>query len=284
MKLFTAARLTIGLFSKASLLTASALCAFALSNLAYADSTKQPSIAIVIDDLGHHRGRGEALIALPYPLTFAFLPGRLYTPGLAQKAFQSGKEIMLHAPMENSRQFALGAGALTSNMDKEAVQSSLKASLGSIPHIVGVNNHMGSLLTSKADAMEWVMETLSEQPYYFLDSKTSALSIAAKTARQHGIPTLVRDVFLDHEQSTEYLEKQFEKLIKIARENGSAIAIGHPYKVTIEFLQKTLPLLDEQGITLATVSGLWQIQHPTQAMFPSVNTDTKSKLAFSGEF
>jgi len=254
------------------------------SSDAFAGETKQPTIAIVIDDLGHHLARGESLIALPYPLTFAFLPGRQYTSALAEKAYESGKEIMLHAPMENSRKFALGAGALTTNMSKSAIQSSLKLSLDSIPHIKGVNNHMGSVLTTNANSMSWVMETIAEQPYYFLDSKTSASSVAAKTARQYGIPTLVRDVFLDHEQTTEYVEQQFDKLIDLAKKNGSAIAIGHPYTVTIEFLQKTLPLLDEQGISLATASGLWQIKHPMQAMFPGEAPLKKTKLAFSGEF
>ena len=188
---------------------------------------------------------------------------------------------MLHAPMENSRQFNLGYGALTSEMSKAQIQGTLQASLATIPYMRGVNNHMGSVLTSNSIAMSWVMEVIAQQPLYFLDSRTSAESVAANVASQFNIPTLVRDVFLDHEQSTEYLEQQFEKLITIAEKNGTAIAIGHPHKVTIEFLERTLPTLAEQGITLATASGIWQIRNPTQAMFEHGATTANASVAYA---
>lgn len=258
----------------------SILLAFSVSS-AHAESVRQPSIAIVIDDLGHHLERGITLVDLPYPLTLSFLPARKYTTQLAKRANLFGKEVMLHAPMENSRQFNLGYGALTSEMSKAQIQGTLQASLATIPYMRGVNNHMGSVLTSNSIAMSWVMEVIAQQPLYFLDSRTSAESVAANVASQFNIPTLVRDVFLDHEQSTEYLEQQFEKLITIAEKNGTAIAIGHPHKVTIEFLERTLPTLAEQGITLATASGIWQIRNPTQAMFEHGATTANASVAYA---
>lgn len=191
---------------------------------------------------------------------------------------------MLHAPMENTRQLPLGFGGLTSTMDKLSVQRSLQASIVSVPHLIGLNNHMGSALTQNPQAMSWVMEIVAAYPLYFLDSKTSADSVAADTARRYGIPTLVRDVFLDHEQTPLYVEQQFEKLINTARKNGHAIGIAHPHKVTIDFLTSALPLLGERGITIATASGLWQMKHPNRAMFPHPKTPSESNLAFSGEF
>ncbi|WP_082873398.1 divergent polysaccharide deacetylase family protein [Oleiphilus sp. HI0079] len=242
------------------------------------------SIAIVIDDLGHHYERGKALVDMPYPLTLSFLPGRKYTLALSKRAYLAGKEVMLHAPMENTRQFPLGFGGLTSDMDKVAVQRSLQTSIVGVPHLVGLNNHMGSALTQNPKAMSWVMELVSSYPLYFLDSKTSASSVAASTAKRYGIPTMVRDVFLDHEQTPDYVEKQFEKLLDIAQRKGQAIAIAHPHKVTIDFLQEVLPSLGERGITIATASGLWQMKHPHRAMFPSQQRPRESNLAFSGEF
>lgn len=255
---------------------------FGFSAPTLSDSTKTVSIAIVIDDLGHHYERGKALVDMPYPLTLSFLPGRKYTLPLSKRAYLSGKEVMLHAPMENTRQFPLGYGGLTSDMDKLAVQRSLQTSIVGVPHLVGLNNHMGSALTQNQKAMSWVMEVVSSYPLYFLDSKTSANSIAASTARQYGIPTMVRDVFLDHEQTSAYVEQQFEKLLNIARKKGQAIAIAHPHAVTIEFLNRALPSLGERGITIATASGLWQMKHPTRAMFPQPEGLSESNLAYSG--
>lgn len=296
MKRLTSARFQTGLFTRRQKLAAkhhTASIVFTLliaaffagqSSPSIADSTKPVSIAIIIDDMGHNIERGMALVELPYPLTFAFLPGRKYTPQLSRHAHLSGKEVILHAPMENTRQFPLGIGGLTSKMDKLAVQHSLHKSIISVPHLVGLNNHMGSALTQNREVMSWVMELVASYPLYFLDSKTSADSIAAETARRFGIPTMERDVFLDHEQSEDYVAQQFEKLISIAHRKGQAIAIGHPHKVTIDYLTKTLPSLGERGITIATVSGLWQITHPNQAMFPRQKNLTESNLAFSGEF
>ena len=296
MKLLSLARYQTGLFTRRQKIAAKhhaasivftlfiAVFLFGQSAPSIADSTKPVSIAIIIDDMGHNLERGMTLVELPYPLTFAFLPGRKYTPQLSRHAHLSGKEVILHAPMENTRQFPLGTGGLTSEMDKVAVQRSLHTSIISVPHLVGLNNHMGSALTQNHEVMSWVMELVASYPLYFLDSKTSADSIAAETARRFGIPTMERDVFLDHEQSEEYVSQQFEKLISIARRKGQAIAIGHPHKVTIDYLTKTLPSLGERGITIATASGLWQISHPNQAMFPRQKNLTESNLAFSGEF
>jgi uncharacterized protein len=270
--------------SSVTIIMQATLLLFGFITKALADSTAPVSIAIVIDDLGHHYERGKALVDMPYPLTLSFLPGRKYTLELSKRAYLSGKEVMLHAPMENTRKLALGFGGLTSDMDKLAVQRSLQTSIVGVPHLVGLNNHMGSALTQNPKAMSWVMELVASYPLYFLDSKTSADSVAASTARRYGIPTMVRDVFLDHEQTSAYVEEQFEKLLNIAQRKGQAIAIAHPHKITIEFLNRALPTLGERGITIATASGLWQMKHPNRAMFPRPERANESNLAFSGEF
>lgn len=244
------------------LLASALLFGLSASFGAWAEPKQQASIAIIIDDIGHHYRHGALLAEMPYPMTLAILPERRYTQELAELAHQHGKEIMLHAPMENTVGFALGKGGLTQNMDEQAFKQSLAKSLANIPYVQGVNNHMGSLLTTKRQAMNWLMEHLRDTPYYFVDSRTSANSVAAKVAREQGVPNLSRDIFLDHEQSEDYVAAQFEKLIRRARKHGTAIGIGHPHGVTIAQLQKVLPTLDEQGISLATVSGLWQLKHP----------------------
>lgn len=247
-----------------------ALALLAVANLAAAEPEKQalpPTIAIIIDDMGHSLHEGRRLANLDQPLTLAFLPYRRHTDALARLAHRHNKEIMLHAPMANTRNFGLGPGGLTPEMDEQAIAATLRRALRSIPHVQGVNNHMGSLLTQQLQPMDWVMKELFRYPVYFIDSRTIASSVAGNVAAAYRIPTMTRDVFLDHEQTEEYVDRQFKLLIKRARENGSAIGIGHPHKVTVDYLEKHLPKLDEQGIAIATVSGLWAMRNGNREMF-----------------
>lgn len=229
-----------------------------------AASVQQPTVAIVIDDIGNDYENGKAIALLPFPLTMSFLPKRPHTQKLIKLARQNQKEIMLHAPMENSLGIDLGHGGLHENMSELEIKSTLLESIDLVPGLVGINNHMGSKLTSNPKVMRWVMEVIRTTPYYFLDSRTSAESVAAKLAASHGIPNISRNIFLDHEQTRKYIQQQFLKLIDMARERGSAIAIAHPHDVTVNYLRWALTKLDEKGIRLATASALWQIRHPTK--------------------
>ena len=228
---------------------------------------QQPTIAIIIDDMGYNRHEGQRLARLDQPLTLAFLPFRRHTVPLARLAHSHDKEIMLHAPMANTRNIGLGPGGLTPDMDEPTLARTLRRALQSIPHVQGVNNHMGSLLTQQVEPMEWVMTELDRYPLYFVDSRTIATSIAGTVAAANRIPSLTRDVFLDHEQTEAFVDRQFKQLIEKAKENGTAIGIGHPHKVTVDYLAKHLPELDEQGIAVATVSGLWAMRNDNRLMF-----------------
>ncbi|MEC9386947.1 MAG: divergent polysaccharide deacetylase family protein, partial [Pseudomonadota bacterium] len=151
--------------------------------------------------------------------------------------------------------------------DEPTITTTLRRALQSIPFVSGVNNHMGSLLTQQLEPMDWVMKELDRYPVYFVDSRTIANSIAGSVADAYNIPSLTRDVFLDHEQTEEFVDKQFKLLIQTAREKGTAIGIGHPHKVTVDYLEKHLPMLDEQGIAIATVSGIWAMRNGNREMF-----------------
>ena len=230
-----------------------------------------PTIAIIIDDMGHSYDQGVELINLPFPLTLSFLPERPYTKRLIEMANFHRKEIMLHAPMQNSMGFGLGYGGLNKNMTEATLKKTLLNSFEKINYMVGVNNHMGSVLTTDPLTMKWVMQTISQYPFYFVDSRTSADSVAANMASEYNIPNLSRDIFLDHMQERGFIQNQFLKLIDLAKKNGTAIAIGHPHPETVKYLTWALTKLDEKGIAIATISGLWQIRHPQR--------DLKKELA-----
>ncbi|GAA3974421.1 divergent polysaccharide deacetylase family protein [Allohahella marinimesophila] len=226
------------------------------------DEAPLPAIAIIIDDMGHDNGNGREVIALDAPLTLAFLPHRAATGRHAAEAHRQGKEIMLHMPMQNIYSMALGEGALTEDMSDLQIKATLQNALDDIPFVSGVNNHMGSLLTQDRRAMSAVMTIIQQAripPLYFIDSRTTAQTVALNTALDHDIPAMKRDVFLDHVVEREEIRFQFKRLISLARKNGTAIAIGHPYRETIDVLREELALLGEAGVTIASVSGLMQI-------------------------
>lgn len=235
-----------------------------------ADQGTPPTIAIIIDDVGHARHEARRLIALDAPLTLAFLPFLPNTATLAREAHAAGKEIMLHLPMQNSRGLDIGPGGLEMGMPRPQMVAAIRRALGEIPFVRGINNHMGSALTQLREPMSWTMAELSRYPLYFVDSRTTPLTVAQQVAQEHRVPNLARDVFLDHVISREAIHEQFQRLLKIARAKGTAIAIGHPHEATVSYLEDALPRLDEQGIAVATVSALWMIRHNGEEMHGGV--------------
>jgi len=213
-------------------------------------------VAIIIDDIGYQKA-DPLLIKLPYSLTFAVMP---FTPNgaeMATLANQRGKEVMLHMPMEAvALNHLLGKGALRQSMTKDQVAQALNQALSQVPQAVGVNNHMGSLYTSLAEPMDWTMQIMAARGLYFIDSKTTGHSQVEKYSKLHHVKSRSRDVFLDNDKSYKAIDKQFKQLISIAKQHGSAIAIGHPYPETYQYLRKNLQRLQREGVQLVPASHL----------------------------
>jgi len=238
------------------------LAGFAATLIALTCSTASatPSLVLIIDDVGNNGPLGERAVALPGPVTLAFLPHTPHAARLAEKAATQGKGIMLHAPMANATGAALGPGALTEDMDQAHIQQTLSDSLDAIPHVQGVNNHMGSVLTAKDDAMRWVMEVIDKRGLFFIDSLTNPESVAGQAANRAGIMTARRDVFLDNDRSLEGLVSQFQRALDIAQRDGSVVLIGHPYPETLDFLEVILPRLKEAGEVRLTRADQYLVQ------------------------
>ncbi|MFK7795147.1 MAG: divergent polysaccharide deacetylase family protein [Gammaproteobacteria bacterium] len=219
-------------------------------------------VAIIIDDLGNSLKQGQKLIDLPYQLTYSFLPNRPHSERLAKRAASFGKEVMVHLPMQSSGRLDLGYGALTIELTQKEFQESVQLSINSVPHARGVNNHMGSLLTQHPGHMSWLMQVLSnrEDNLYFVDSKTTALTVASQIAKEHYVPNISRDVFIDNSKSEEDIKRQLKYLKKITMRKGFAVAIGHPYPSTIRLLSDYLPTLLEHNIEVVPVTQLIELR------------------------
>jgi len=216
-------------------------------------------IAIIIDDIGNNFAAGKRVINSSLQFTCSILPARPHSIKLARLAHQNGKEVMLHLPMEASKSEQLGHGGLTSDMSKQEFTSIVEISIDAIPHAQGINNHMGSLLTSNSGHMEWLMQTIANrnENLFFVDSKTTVKTVAADAAQSYYIPSVGRDVFLDSVANDKaFVKQQVQQLIKIAKQKGYALAIGHPHRATLSVLEQELSNVSAQDVQLVTVSEL----------------------------
>ncbi len=224
-----------------------------------------PVIAIIIDDLGSDNPRHERVVRLPGAIACSFLPMNHATSRLAKMAHSYNKEILLHLPMEAVARNPMGPGGLTLDMTQQEFIWALQKDLESVPHVIGINNHMGSLLTQHPGHMVWLMEEIKRNgELFFVDSRTTHASVAMTVALEEGVPSLQRDIFLDHADDLVSIRKQFMKTIAKARKFGTALAIGHPYQNTITVLEEMLPQLDSMGVRLVPVSEMIQHQRERQ--------------------
>lgn len=244
-------------------LAALLLLALASGLLAVAGSATETiaSVGIIIDDLGNSLRRGKRAIQLPGAVAYAILPHTHFSVRLAELARAHNKEVILHLPMESTDGEEPGPGNIDSNMPALEVAMTLDYDLQTVPHAVGVSNHMGSLLTEQREPMRLLMESIANRGgLFFVDSLTSADSVASDAAQELGLPHLVRDIFLDNEREVKAIDRQFDELVATARERGHALAIAHPYPETLEVLERRLPDLARAGIQLVPLSRLLELR------------------------
>ena len=199
-------------------------------------------LAVVIDDVGYNKVRGLRAINLPGDITIAVLPFAPHTQTLVKHAARRGKDIIIHQPMEpHPSPHALEEdGTLTLEMSQSEFAATVSTALQAVPTRVGLSNHTGSLLTAERIPMQRLMTQLNENGLFFLDSRTTPQTVAMRVAREHGVPALRRDVFLDHERNSMAIHKAFEKALRIARRRGHAVIIGHPYGISLDYLERRL--------------------------------------------
>jgi polysaccharide deacetylase 2 family uncharacterized protein YibQ len=215
-----------------------------------------PSLVIIIDDLGNNLASGRRAINLPGAITYAILPHTPQATALATYAnrVDINKEVIIHMPMEAVGQKQIGLGGLNMHQGQQDFIHTLHAAIKALPQAKGLSNHMGSQLTSQPDRMHWLMSELSKTPFYFIDSKTTDNSAAMHEANEQNIPYLVRDIFLDHDPSPSAIDKAYKKALALAIRSGSAVLIAHPYPSTLDYLELSLPKLNEAGVILVNAS------------------------------
>lgn len=214
-------------------------------------------LAIILDDLGTDRAAAESIFALHYPLTISVLPNHEHSVDIAEEAHRRGYEVMLHLPMQSVGNEKPEAQELHPGMPEQEVAAMVDQFLRSVPEVAGVNNHQGSQATADAELMSELMPVLLEHNLYYVDSRTTAATVAFETAQGDGVRSGFRNVpFLDDVAEVAAVRKQLELALHGAREKGEAIAIGHPHPATLQALREILPQAKGQGVSLVFASEL----------------------------
>ena len=214
------------------------------------------TLIFVFDDAGHNMSQLQPFLELPFPVTIAVLPGLEYSSQAAQKARSSGKEVLLHQPMQaKNRSVNPGPGAIEPNMTPDEVYDLVRQNLAEVGPVSGINNHEGSLITENENLMGAVMDVCRAEQLYFLDSRTTSASVAKKIASQRGLPIWERSVFLDNTQNRKDIETAVRLGMEMASKNGSAIMIGHIWTgILPAILVDLYPEMIMQGYTISTIS------------------------------
>lgn len=209
---------------------------------------KLPKVAIIIDDIGYDRKIADKFLQLNADLTFSLLPHTPSQKSFARKVSKKGLEIMLHLPMEPYEypQVDPGPGALLTSMSPDELISQLKKNLDAVPGIIGVNNHMGSKMTTVSSQIYQIFTVLKQRKLFFIDSRTTLNSICKPSARLFQIPFAQRNVFIDHIVDPDFIRRQLNLLIQIAYDRGEAVGIAHPHIETYTVLRAMLPDLQKK--------------------------------------
>jgi len=215
-------------------------------------------VAIIIDDLGYNLQAARRFIEMEAPLSFAILPQIVYSKQIADLVHEHGREAILHLPMEplDYPETNPGPGAILSSMTQQEIIDTLNRDLVSVPQVIGINNHMGSKLTTDAPAMETVMHYLKNHELFFIDSLTVPGTVAYATARKIGLKTARRTIFLDNKDDAEAISRNIMILAEKAKKVDGLIAIAHPHLKTYKALKETLPILENDGIRIVPISEL----------------------------
>lgn len=214
-------------------------------------------LAIVIDDIGYHSREDLAIYTLPKEIAVAIIPSAPYARVRNEQAQQQQRDILIHLPMQPQADIQIEEGGLSLEMTQFEVDRQIELARKVVSNAVGLNNHMGSIATVDESLMTKLMITLRQNRLAFLDSRTTAKSVAAKVAREQGVKVLERHFFLDDSHRYNDILHQFQQALKYARKHGVAVVIGHPRPNTVRVLQEALVHLPKE-IELVKISRLWQ--------------------------
>lgn len=212
-------------------------------------------VALIIDDVGYNPSILREIAKIPIPLSWAVLPYSPFAKECLREAETHGFEIILHLPLEpldHTRN--PGPGVIRRNWNETEIERQLTKNLEAVPGAIGVNNHMGSLGTQDPHLMACLMKIIGEKGLFFIDSRTTAASVAEQYALEYQVPYARRHVFIDNDNDPISKKAALRQLIKIALQEGSAIGIAHVKEGNAAVIAATLPEFKKAGVEFVPIS------------------------------
>lgn len=216
----------------------------------------RPRLAIIIDDMGPDIKKLRELLEVDGQITIAVMPNMRDSGKISNLASSKGLDVIVHMPMEPRElmEHNPGDGALLVAMSPAEIRAKMESGMKTVPDAIGMNNHMGSRFTEDAGGMREVLSVVKKKDMLFIDSRTTSKSVAGRVARELGVPSADRNVFLDNTRDVEYIKRQLMEAVRQAQKSGKAIAIGHPYPETIKALREAVPALAADGVDVVGIS------------------------------
>ena len=208
------------------------------------DLKTKPKLVIIIDDVVS-KTQKDKILNIGYPITMAFLPPN---SGHKESAIiaQNLPFHMIHFPMQASKNFKnIEVNTLNISDSYETIEARVKQLRVLYPNATYTNNHTGSVFTENYEAMDKLFRALKKYNFIFVDSRTTPNSVAKELSIKYQMPYIVRDTFLDNDRSFTAIQNQLKDAIRVAKKQGFAIAIGHPYEVTFQVLKESKHLLND---------------------------------------
>ncbi|HOL22839.1 MAG TPA: divergent polysaccharide deacetylase family protein [bacterium] len=220
---------------------------------------EKAQIGIIIDDLGWNKDIVKEIEKLNRPIAVSILPYAPYSKDVFNEFKRDDAiEILLHLPLEPRPPVqSLDKGVIKTEMSNEEINRQFYEALKDFyPGVKGINNHQGSLFTSDEEKMRILLGAIQSKGLFFVDSMTARQSRGYTLAKEMGIKTAKRDIFLDNQSDPKYIEGQIRELVETAKKQGKAIGIGHARKNTVAVLKDMLPEIEKEGVEIVPVSSL----------------------------
>jgi hypothetical protein len=214
------------------------------------------TICLVIDDFGFAMNSDvEEFLQLNKNITAAIIPGTPYAETIGKYAHNIGIETIIHMPMESyevdNKEYAV---SLNEKLNATLVEKKIGFAFEEVPTALGMNNHQGSKATESLQLMKDIARTLKKMDKFFLDSFTNPESRGYITMRRYGVPTQLRQVFLDHVEDPAQIKFNLDSLVTLSHDMEIAVGIGHVKPITLEVLKKEIPRLESEGYRFIRLS------------------------------
>ena len=194
-----------------------------------------PKLAIIMDDISTNAQASE-LKKLSIKVTPSIFPPEKQHPKTAELA-KEFSVYMVHLPLQALNYTNEKANTLRTGDSKEKISQRIKDIKNDFKGVKYINNHTGSGFTSDFKSTLALLDELKNSEIYFIDSLTTNKSTVLDASKKLGLKYAYRDVFLDNEQNVSKILKMINKAVAVAKKDGVAIAICHPYKSTFEALK-----------------------------------------------